>query len=283
MYDIVIIGSGPAGLSVALNAQIRKKSFLWFGSKSLSTKVEKAEKILNYPGFSCISGKDLIEKMREQVQARDLFIEEKRVDSIYAMGDRFISCVNQEMYESKTVILATGVEIGGAISGEAELLGKGVSYCATCDGGLYQGRKIAVVCTDPEFEEEIAYLAGIADTLSLFLPPSVSVEGKWENVRQFRGLPSAVCGTEKVDSVLFHGEEIPVEGVFFLRNTIVPSALLNGLATREGNIVVNRRQETNLPGCYAAGDCTGRPYQYAKAVGEGNVALHSALEYLHKQ
>ena len=185
------------------------------------------------------------------------------------------------MYDGKTVILATGVSSSREIPGESRLLGKGVSYCATCDGELYRGKRIAVICTDPTLEEEIEFLADLAS--EVFLCTSYKDCGiRRDNVRHAVGYPSEILGADRAVGIVCGGETLAAEGIFCLRSCVAPAALLPGLAAEGGHIQVDRQQRTNLPGCFAAGDCTGRPYQYAKAVGEGNVALHSAVEYIKK-
>ena len=138
--DIAIIGSGPAGLSAALNAKIRNKSFIVFGNNNLSNKITKASKINNYLGFYGVTGKDLAEKFKEHVASMDIKITEERVNNIYAMGEYFALMVNEKMYEAKAIILATGMEVGKTLEGEERLLGKGVGYCATCDAPLYRDK-----------------------------------------------------------------------------------------------------------------------------------------------
>ena len=135
-YDIAIIGTGPAGLSAALNAKIRNKSFILFGSNSLSPKVKRAPKINNYLGFPDSSGDKLGEAFKEHIKAMDIEITDERVNNVYAMGDYFTLMVNEKMYEAKTVILATGVEFSKPLEGEEKYLGRGVGYCATCDAPL---------------------------------------------------------------------------------------------------------------------------------------------------
>ena len=161
-YDIAIIGSGPAGLSAALNAKIRNKSFILFGSKSLSSKIQKAPKINNYLGFPGSSGDKLGKAFKEHIEAMDIEITEERVNNVYAMGDYFALMVNEKMYESKTVILATGVEFSKPVKGELEYLGKGVGYCATCDAPLYKGKTVCIVSSNAEGESEADFVSELA-------------------------------------------------------------------------------------------------------------------------
>ena len=139
--DIAIVGSGPAGLSAALNAKIRNKSFIVFGNNNLSNKVTKASKINNYLGFYGVTGKDLAEKFKEHINSMDIKITEERVNNIYAMGDYFALISGENMFEATTVILATGIQYGKPIKGEEEYLGRGVGYCATCDAPLYRDKQ----------------------------------------------------------------------------------------------------------------------------------------------
>ena len=280
MYDCIIIGTGPAGLSAALNLKTYRKDFLWFGTKRLSDKVQKAEKITNYPGFPQISGDELFRVFDEHRAAAGLQIEEKTVTVISSMGDHFMVLADNDIFESKTVILCMGVMNAKLLEGEDELLGRGLSYCATCDGMLYKGKTIAVICNDAKYEHEVEFLADLAKKVYYF-PTFKDSEVNKENIEIVKGVPAALKGEDRVEKLaLRSGEEIAVDGVFALRNAIAPSKLMPGLEVADGHIVVGRDCGTNIPGCFAAGDCTGRPYQYTKAVGEGNVAAHSAIAYL---
>ena len=136
-YDIAIIGSGPAGLSAALNAKIRNKSFILFGTRNLSSKVQRAPKINNYLGFPNSTGSKLGEAFREHISSMGIEITEERINNVYSMGEYFTLMANDKMYEAKSIILATGVEFSKPLKGELEFLGKGVGYCATCDAPLY--------------------------------------------------------------------------------------------------------------------------------------------------
>ena len=279
-YDCIIIGTGPAGLSAALNLSMHRKSYVWFGAKSLSDKVNKAEKIANYPGFPLISGQELFDRFDEHIQAAGLVITEKTVTNVMPVGDYYMVLADNEMYEATTLILAMGVMSAKALEGEDDYLGKGLSYCATCDGMFYKGKRIAVITNSPKYEHEVDYLADLAETV-YWLPTYPEAETARENVTIIRSQPKGLVGENRVEGLtLKDGDTLEVDGVFCLRNAIAPSKLVAGLAVDNGHITVDRACATNLPGCYAAGDCTGRPYQYTKAVGEGNVAAHSCLEYL---
>ena len=279
MVDCLIIGSGPAGISAALTLQANGKTFQMFGSKSLSVKITKAEKIHNYPALTDVSGEEFAAALTKQLDAAGIEIVEERVGGVYAMKEKFIVTAGQNSYEGKTVILATGVENASPIEGEEDFLGRGVSYCATCDGFLYKDKKIAIVCTSKRLEHEIEFLLGIAKK-AYVVPLYKGLGIHSENAEIIIKKPQKITGGLRVDAFHIGDRELKVDGVFLLKENVSPSALVGGLETEKGHVVVDRAAKTNLKGLFAAGDCTGRPYQYAKAVGEGNVAAHSVVEFL---
>ena len=282
MYDCIIIGSGPAGLSAAINLKTYNKNFVWFGTKTLSDKIQKAEKIVNYPGFSEITGTQLADRFTEHIESAGLAITEKTVTNIMGTGDYYMVLADNEIYEAKTLILAMGVMAARPLDGEDEFLGKGVSYCATCDGMLYKDKKIAVISNDSKFEHEVEYLADLASEVLYY--PTFASDVKRDNVVISKDFPKEILGESNVNALVLRSQEkVDVDGVFCLRNAIAPARLIPGIELENGHVLVDRTMATNLAGCFACGDCTGRPYQYAKAVGEGNVAVHSAVEYLHEE
>lgn len=279
-YDCIIIGSGPAGLSAAINLKTYQKNFLWFGNAQLSEKVQKAEKVVNYPGMPEITGQELAAAFVEHKERQGLEIIDKIVSSIYDMGGYYNVMAENQFYETDTIILAMGVVAENQYQGEAEFVGRGVSYCATCDGALYKGKKIAVVSTSARFEHEIEFLADLAEQVYLF-PYYKDCKIDRDNVEHIKKPIKEVKGGFRAEQLLLgDGTELMVDGVFIMRNAIAPTTLLNKLEVMDGHIEVNRQMQTNLKGVFAAGDCTGKPYQYAKAVGEGNVAAHGVIEYL---
>lgn len=278
-YDCIIIGSGPAGLSAAINLKTYNKHFLWFGNAQMSEKVQKAEKVVNYPGFTELTGQELAQAFVEHKESQGLEIVDKIVSSIYDMGGYYAVMAENQFYETESVILATGVVAANQYPGEAEFVGRGVSYCATCDGALYKGKTIAVISTAKRFEHEVDFLAEIAEKVYLF-PFYKDCEIQKENVEFIKKPIKGIKGGFRVEELNLGDETLGVDGVFIMRNSIAPTTLLSTLEVADGHIVVNRQMETNLKGVYAAGDCTGKPYQYAKSVGEGNVAAHSVIEYL---
>ena len=279
-YDIAIIGTGPAGLSAALTAQIRNKKILLLGSAGLSEKVEKEHTVQNYLGLPAVSGADMQQAFLQHIRQMDITITEKKVNTIYPMGDFFGIQMGMEMAQADAVILATGVTADKPYPGENELLGKGVSYCATCDAPLYRGRTVAVIGFGQKEEEEAAFLAEVAEKVYYFPMYKGDIHA---DVTVVREKPEAILGEEKVQSVRTAAREYPVDGVFVLRESILPEHLLKGLQLEGNRVVVNLNMETNIPGCFACGDLAGKPYQYIKAAGQGNVAALSAVEYLARK
>jgi thioredoxin reductase (NADPH) len=147
---------------------------------------------------------------------------------------------------------------------------------------LYRGKTIAVFCTTKALEHEVEYLASLAEKVYL-LPLYKGVEVDGDNIEKIVKMPEKIEGGLKAERLILKGgQTLEVDGIFMLKDSVSPAALVGGLAVENGHVVVDRACETNLSGLFAAGDCTGRPYQYAKAVGEGNVAAHSVVEYLAK-
>ncbi len=280
MYDVIIVGSGPAAVSAALTLRLHKREVLLFGPQTGSNKVQHSEKIANYPGVPMVSGADLSARFVEQLAAAGVVPQDQIVTNIMASGDGYMVLANNEVYESRTVLLATGSVSAKGFPGEEALLGYGVSYCATCDGFLYQGKTVGAFCQDARFLHEVIYLAELVQTVYFF--PLFAVEEPLpENVICPDARIRAIAGESHVTGLeLSDGSTLPVDGVFLLRGSVAPAQLLKGLEMDGPHIRVDRAMRTNKPGCFAAGDCTGRPYQIAKAVGEGNVAAHSIDEYL---
>ena len=281
VYDIAIIGGGPAGVSAAINAKILNKNFIWFSSGAASKKVERAELIKNYPALPDITGKDLAKALKSHTDSLGIESVNEIITGVYPADGSFSLLAGSKDYAAKSVILCLGVETQKPVDGEECLLGRGVSYCATCDGFLYKGKTIAVYCTDKRFEGEIEFLCSIAGKVYV-APLYKGYEIKAENAEIILKKPVKLVGDKRLAAVDFGDGQVEVDGLFILKSAFSPATLVHGLEVEDGHIVVNRKMETNIKGWFAAGDCTGRPYQYIKAAGEGNVAAHSAIEYLSK-
>ena len=190
----------------------------------------------------------------------------------------FSRTVGSEVYQGRALILAPGVVRQAKYPGEEEFLGRGVSYCATCDGMLYRNKPVVVVGRAPDAPHEANYLhtLGCQVTYVAQQPP----EGLDPAIPFVRAGRLAVKGENTVTALEADGADLPCAGVFILRQAVAPTDLLPELATEGGYIRVDREMATNVEGVFAAGDCTGAPLQVSKAVGEGHVAALSACAYL---
>jgi thioredoxin reductase (NADPH) len=278
-YDIAIVGSGPAGLSAAINAKIRNKNIIIFGNKELSNKIVKAPEINNYLGFHSITGQQLKEQFSSHIEAMNIDITLDRINNVYAMGDYFALMANEKAYEATAVILATGIEFSKPLSGELEYLGRGVGYCATCDAPLYKGKVVTVIGYNEESVEEANFISEIVG--KTYFVPMFGGEYKLNSsIEIVKGVPVDIQGTDKVNKLVLKGREIDTDAVFVLKDSVRPEQLVPGLEMEEAHIKVNRKMETNLEGLYAAGDIIGKPYQYIKAAGEGLVAALNAVVFI---
>lgn len=278
-YDIAVIGTGPAGISAAITATVRNKRVLLLGSKNLSEKLEKAHEIRNYPGFPAVKGSELAAAMKAHLDSMGIEITEKRVSAVYAMGDYFALQADQDMLEATAVILTTGVVQGKPLPGEEQWLGRGVSYCATCDAALYRGRDVAVIGYSPREEAEAAFLSEVCAKV-LYFPAYEAEPVLPESVRVIREKVTGIEADGDRKKVVTAENGYSVDGVFVLREAVAPGQLVPGLETDGSHVKVSRKMECSIAGCFAAGDITGTPYQYIKAAGEGNVAALSAVSYL---
>ena len=195
----------------------------------------------------------------------------------FNLGKSYTLTAGGEAFEAHTVILATGVQTHRT-AGESAFVGRGVSYCAVCDGALYKNREIAAVLFSQKYCEEVEYLASFAKRVHCFCPFEYGFQA--ENITVHHARVTGVEGNARVERIITEEGAMSVDGVFFLLDSVPPAALCGGLKTEGGRVVVDRSGATNLKGLFAAGDITGRPYQYAKAAGEGLVAAYSAKEYL---
>ena len=278
-FDIAIIGTGPAGLSAAVTAKIRNKSVLLLGSRELSPKVTKAHAIQNYLGLPNIPGADLGAAFQASLDAVGIEVTEDKITAAYAMGDYFALQGAETIYESSALILATGMVPGKLLPGEEALLGRGVSYCATCDAALYRGKRVAVIGYSAKEEHEAAFLSEIAASVAYF-PMYAKTESLPEAVQVIAARPTEITQADGQRQVVTAEGSFGFDGVFILRDSISPGQLVPGLEIENNHVKVDRTMATNLPGCFACGDVVGLPYQYIKSAGEGNVAALSAAAYL---
>ena len=276
-YDIIVLGSGPAGLSAAVAARGRNKSVLVVGNRWQDSPLARAERVDNYLGLPALTGADLMERFTRHAEESGANLVSGKVISLMAW-EGFHLTVGSELYEGSALILAPGVVRQAKYPGEMEYLGRGVSYCATCDGMLYRGRPVVVVGRSKDAPREAAYLKDLGCQVVYVSPQRP--ERLDPSIPFVQASRLEVAGEQTVTGLRADGALLPCSGVFILREAVAPADLLPGLETENGAVKVDRKLATNLPGVFAAGDCTGEPLQISKAVGEGLVAALSAAEYL---
>lgn len=280
MLDIAIIGAGPAGLSAAITGVIRNKKVKVFGNPPSTSYIYKAECINNYLGMPGVTGEEMMTQYTQHAKALGVEIQEAKVIEIFPMGKTYMLNVENEFIEARTVILANGISKSNVLEGENEFLGRGVSYCATCDGPLYRGKGVVVIGDSAHAEEDANYLAEVCEKV-YYVPLYKEIKHLDERIEVKRVKPVRIIG-EQIVAGLEHNEgTLDVSGVFIIKESIPTTKLLSGIELENKAIKVNRMMETNFPGVYAAGDCTGKPFQVAKAVGEGNIAVLQAVSYLN--
>lgn len=280
--DIAIVGSGPAGLSAALNAKIRNKSFQIFGRSDLSPKITKAHQINNYLGIPAISGMDLQTQFKNHLENMDIHVTEEHIKNIYPMGDYFSLVGSHENYNATSIIITTGMGNSASLPGETEFLGKGVGYCATCDAFFYRNKVVVLIAYSKHEEHEANYMAEVCKKV-YYVPIYEEKVEVHESIEIIYDKPVKIIGEDKVTKLQLKEQEIETDGVFILRECIPPSQLLNGIAMDGNHISVDRRMQTSISGVFAAGDIVGLPYQYIKSAGEGNIAGLSAVTYVDQQ
>ena len=281
-YDIAIIGTGPAGLEAAITAKVRNKNIILFGSKDLSQKMQVVKHpILNYLGLPSKTGVEMANVFQQQLDELGISITEEKVSNVYAMGEYFaLQLNNSEMVEATSVILAIGVVAGKPYVGEENFLGRGVSYCATCDAPLYKGKVVAVVAGSQEEEVEVDFLGEVCEKVYYFPQYKDEPQLNGKNIEIHHEKPVEITGMMKANTLKTDQGEYTVDGVFILRPTQFPGSLVPGLEIAGNAVKVDLQMKTNLAGLFAAGDITGQPYQYIKAAGQGNVAALSAVAYV---
>ncbi len=283
MTDIAIIGSGCAGISAAITAKARNKSVLLFGEETIGGKLNGEHVINNFPGFYGKTGNEIQKAFSDHLKSMDISVTAKKITGIYNMGKHFSLVSGQDFYEAKSVIIASGVSFGKPLKGELEFLGRGVSYCATCDGMLYKGKDVAVLCYDKNEEKEAAFLAEVCNKVYFY--PLYKEEKAIDNRCEILdGADFDILGDKKVSALIVRSEcgkyMKDVDAVFVLRRNIPPAQLIAGIEMRGNHIKVDSSMATSINGIFACGDIAGTPYQYVKACGEGNVASLSAVSYL---
>ena len=287
MYDIIIIGAGPAGVSASLYTKRAGKDTLiiYSGNSSL----EKTDKIENYYGFeNGISGEELYNNGINQ--AKNIGVDIKNEDIIkieQTSENSFIVYTSTNKYEAQAIIMAVGqkrreLEVKGA----SELEGKGVSYCAICDGFFFRNKDVVVIGSGDYAVSETNDLINLANKITILTNGEKAPEVRADNVEIITKDIKEISGENKVEGVVFQDNtEIKADGVFIAQGGNGPTAIAKklGLVLKNNRIEVDENMHTNIQGIFACGDCTEGLLQVCKAVYEDAKAGLEAVSYLRKE
>ena len=297
MYDLIIIGGGPAGLTAGIYAVRYGMNTVVLEKNVMPGQIAATDMVENYTGFTAISGPELMQRFKEHAETVGVKIESAEVSSIISENGKKVVVTDSGTLESKTVIIATGAnpkKLG--IPGEKEFMGKGVSYCATCDAPFYKGKTVIVVgggesaLTDALILSNVVkkvYIIHRRDKLraSRILQERVSrkpnIDIVWDTV------PEEIQGKAGVENVILRNLKtrdvytLQVDGVFVYIGIRPSTEFIDVKKNSSGFILTNEKLETSIPGIYAAGDCRDTSiWQVVTAVADGAVAAVSAHEYI---
>lgn len=299
IYDTIIIGSGPAGMTAAIFATRREMKTLVIG-RELGGQVVWAGEIENYPGFKSIQNYELIEKMRDQTVSCGAEIKSTEVNKIEKIDeDTFKVITNKEEFLTRTIILTMGLSPRRlAVPGEIEFNGKGVSYCANCDGPLYRGKRVAVIGGGNAAFDAAEVLSKIASQVYLIhrnkdfkaFDSLVSEVEQRENITILSDTKiKEITGNGRVEKIIYTNisekeEEVAVDGVFIEIGRIASTDLVSDFVDRDEKmqLMVNSKMETKTSGIFAAGDVASASEfkQITIAIGQATIAALSAYKYL---
>ena len=299
MKEVIIIGAGPAGMTAAIYAADAGLSVRLIEKGMYGGQMTTTARVENYPGFVNISGWELSERMFECVKASGALISTDQVLSVEKAETGFKVICKKSIYEANAVIIANGVtrrQLG--ISGEEKFKGKGVSYCAVCDGNFFRGRDVAVVGGGNSALEDAAYLAGICNRVFLIHRREefradekyIRALSSFDNIEKLTPfIPLSITGDEIVSGIKIKDLKtgsiriVPVSGVFSATGLIADNDGFSGVAelSEEGYIISDENCLTSTPGIFAAGDTRQKKLrQIVTACADGASAAKRAVEYL---
>lgn len=283
MYDVIIIGKGPAGISASLYTKRANLNTLVIGNSEGA--LGKTEKIENYYGFeSPINGKELVEKGIRQAENLGVELITKQVTGIEYNNSYTVKTIDED-YETKSIIIATGTNRNKSkIPGINEFEGKGISYCAICDGYFFRGKDVAVLGAGEYAISEAEILEQVASSVTILTNGKEPIEVRNDNIQCIDKPIEKFEGNEqKVEKIKFKDNStMHINGIFVAEGVATSTDLARkiGIQTKSNTIVVNSEMQTNVPGIFAAGDCTGGLLQISKAIYEGAKAGLSAIKYV---
>jgi thioredoxin reductase (NADPH) len=298
LYDVIIIGAGPAGLTSGIYTSRHNYKTLVLEGNKVGGKALDAIWIENYPGFpEGINGPDLMAKMEEQAKK---FGAEIKLGTVYGLSkydEVFMASTRSgEVYQGRSLIIATGISRKSLnVKNENEFKGRGVSYCGVCDGPFFEGKNVAVIGAGHEAVHDVELLSKTSKKVYT-IPSGKGYSEAYPELKHLENDPKVVfiyganitevCGTDFVESIKLDGaglKAVKVEGVFFILEHVSTSAILAdfGLETDAGGcVLVDRDQKTSVSGLFAAGDCCCKGFQVVTATGMGASAALSAMRYV---
>ncbi len=289
-YDVIIIGAGPAGLTSALYLGRANKKVLLLDKGAPGGKLLTIPQIDNYPGYPSISGLSLANSFLSSASSFGVNVAYGSVNEVKKDDDSFLVATDIEAYKSKCVIVATGLDNVASIPGEKKFLHKGVSYCATCDGRFYKGKRMAVIGNGSKALSEATYLSSLTDEIYLFSDdkdPDMKIDSKIKVVKGAK--IKRIEGTDFVEALVYelNDEEttLPLSAVFPLLHEEASSSFLSSLPLeiKGGFIVADEEMRTNVEGLFAIGDVRQKKLrQVVTAASDGAIASASAIAYLGK-
>ena len=285
MFDVIIIGGGPAGISASLYTKRGNKKTLVINSESST--LQEVHKIENYYGFeNGISGKELYDIGIKQAKNLGIEVKQEEVLSVKINEKGFEVITNKDTYESEAVIIAVGNKKNKVkIKGIKDFEGKGVSYCAICDGFFYRDKEVAVIGSGNYAISETNDLINIAKKVTILTNGEKAPEFRADNVEINSKPIEEIEGKDKVEKVVFNDRSsINADGIFVAQGPAGGFELAKklGLLIKDNHIIVNENMETNIKGVYACGDCTGGLMQVSKSVYQGTVAGLEVIKFLNK-
>ena len=287
MYDVIIIGAGPAGVSAGLYTKRANLNVLILYKDQSA--LEKTEWIENYYGFEKgISGEDLYRTGIQQAKNLGIDVKQEEVTNIqFGENNQYIVMTEKEIYKTKTVIFATGNKKNTPkIKGIKEFEGKGVSYCAVCDGFFYRNKDVSILGNGKYAISEANELINIANSITILTDGKEAPDIRADNVKIDTRRIQEVRGDNKVEEVEFDDNSITkTDGIFVALGVAGGNEFARklGMITQKDRIVVNENMETNIPGIYACGDCVGGLLQISKSVYEGTKAGLQAIQYIREE
>ncbi len=283
--DIIVIGAGMAGLTSAIYLKRANANFILLEGLLPGGLLNSLKDIENYPGFPKTSGKDIMVSLMNQVRSLGIEITYGNVQSVLKDPYGFKVVADSDIYLTKAVIVASGYRIDSEpLKGEKEYLGRGVSYCATCDGNFFKDQDVAIYGSGESAKEEALYLSNIVRTL-YFVSESLPNELKKENVKFIKSSIVEICGDDfGVNKIkLKNNEEIPCYGVFVYQGKKLASEFLNNIKPSMNNnfIISDDEMMSDIPGLFVAGDVRNKVLrQLITAANDGAIAAISANKYI---